>query len=106
MLFERRIASAAVVACLSLLLCGAVSASEQGTTRITQMQFLGLAQSGIEAAQTNFWNAKLGWYNDRLGAPENPRKPLAYLWSAFPLFEAIDAVATAEPTPANKAAVE
>jgi Glycosyl hydrolase family 76 len=106
MLFERRIASVALVACASLVLCGAVSASEQRTSRITQTQFLGLAQSGIKAAHARFWNAKLGWYNDSLAPPKNPRMPLAYLWSAFPLFEAIDAVAIAEPTAANKAAVE
>jgi uncharacterized protein YyaL (SSP411 family) len=105
MLFERRIASFALVACVSLVLCSAASASEQRSGQITQAQFLGLAQSGIHVAQANFWNAKLGWYNDRLGAPKNPRMPLAYLWSAFPLFEAIDAVAIAEPTAANKAAV-
>ena len=104
--FERRIASVALVACASLVLCGAVSASGQRASLVTQTQFVELAQSGIQAAQANFWNAKLGWYNDRLGAPKNPRMPLAYLWSAFPLFEAIDAVAIAEPTAANKAAVE
>ena len=103
--FERRIASFALVACASLVLCAAVSASGERAGRITQAQFLGLAQSGIQAAQASFWNAKLGWYDDRLGAPKNPRMPLAYLWSAFPLFEAIDAVAIAEPTAANKAAV-
>ena len=103
--FERRIASFALVACASLVLCAAVSASGERASRITQAQFLGLAQSGIQAAQASFWNAKLGWYDDRLGAPKNPRMPLAYLWSAFPLFEAIDAVAIAEPTAANKAAV-
>jgi hypothetical protein len=32
--------------------------------------------------------------------------PLAYLWSAYPLFEAIDAVAIADPTAANRATVE
>ena len=31
--------------------------------------------------------------------------PLAYLWSAFPLFEAVDAVALAQPSASNRAAV-
>jgi hypothetical protein len=64
-----------------------------------------LAENGIAAARARWWNPTLGWYDDSL-SPKNPGMPLAYLWSAFPLFEAIDAVAIADPTAAHKLAVE
>ena len=63
------------------------------------------ASVALAAAHRSFWNAELGWYNDSLPPPKSAGMPLAYLWSAFPLFEAIDAVAIADPTPANRAAV-
>ena len=104
--FERRITSLALVACASLVLCGAVSASGQRASRITQAQFLGLAQSGIQSAARELLEREARLVRRRVLARRRTRRmPLAYLWSAFPLFEAIDAVAIAEPTAANKAAV-
>ena len=52
-----------------------------------------------------FWNARLGWYDERVAKRWHPQQPLAHLWSAFPLFEALDAVALADPTAANRNAV-
>jgi Glycosyl hydrolase family 76 len=69
-----------------------------------QHRYLKLAEDGLAQARTAFWNARLGWYNDRLDTSWSP-KPLAYLWTAFPLFETINAVAIAQPTPAHRAAV-
>jgi uncharacterized protein YyaL (SSP411 family) len=99
-----------LVVCVFLLvtlvaLPGPGVAANGGTTETTQVHFLALAESGIAAARSHWWNPTLGWYDDSL-TPRNPRKPLAYLWSAFPLFESIDAVAIADPTAGNKAAVE
>src|SRR5579871_2526177 len=98
------------VVCVFLLvtlvaLPGPGVAASGGSTETTQVHFLALAESGIAAARGHWWNATLGWYDDSL-TPKNPRKPLAYLWSAFPLFESVDAVAIADPTTANTAAVE
>jgi len=63
-------------------------------------RLLQLAEQGIRDAKTHWWNAKLGWYNEDLD--ENfPPEPLLMLWSAFQLFEAVDAVAIADPTYAN-----
>jgi Glycosyl hydrolase family 76 len=68
-------------------------------------QFLALAKEGLAAAHRAWWNPRLGWYDDTLDRSWHPTMPLAYLWTAFPLFEATDAVALAEPTAANRAAV-
>jgi uncharacterized protein YyaL (SSP411 family) len=66
--------------------------------------YLSEAQQGLALIQSHWWNAKAGWYNDTFNA-QPPSMPLARLWSAYPLFETLDAVAVAQPTPANKAAL-
>lgn len=71
----------------------------------SQAQFLAAATSGVAVAERAWWNPRLGWYDDRLDRSWRPRMPLAYLWSAFPLFETIDAIAIAEPSAATRAAV-
>jgi hypothetical protein len=73
--------------------------------QVQPQYFLALAKQGIVAAHSNWWNARLGWYDDRLDKSWRPTMPLAYLWSAFPLFEAVDAVALAQPSASNRAAV-
>jgi uncharacterized protein YyaL (SSP411 family) len=67
--------------------------------------FLDLARAGVRKTQQLWWNDKQGWYNSRLGV-ENVERPLPALWYAFPMFEAVAAVAIAEPTAVNKAAVD
>lgn len=54
--------------------------------------------------RAHWWNAQSGWYNDTYNA-QPPSMPLARLWSAYPLFETYVAVAVAQPTAANKAAL-
>jgi hypothetical protein len=68
-------------------------------------RYLQLAVDGLARAHGAFWNARLGWYDDRVDPSWNRRMPLAYLWTAFPLFEAANAVAIAQPTAANRASV-
>jgi uncharacterized protein YyaL (SSP411 family) len=77
---------------------GRAAADEQGL-------FLQSALTGISRAHHAWWNRRLGWYDDRLDSRWNRRMPLARLWSAYPLFEAVDAVALARPTAAHRAAV-
>jgi glycosyl hydrolase family 76 len=93
-------ALAAATAALALTLATPAAAAP-----IEQSQFLAFARAGIASARSHWWNPRLGWYDDRLDRSWRPTMPLAYLWSAFPLFEAIDAVAIAQPTAANRAAV-
>ena len=65
--------------------------------------FLQLAQQGIAQTRQLWWNSDKGWYNDRLN--DDDHLPLATLWSAYGLFEALDAAAIADPSKANKRAV-
>ena len=65
--------------------------------------FLTAAEQGLQQTKQSWWNAQLGWYSDRTN--DDDHLPLATLWSATGLFEAIDAVAIAHPSAANKSAV-
>src|SRR5689334_1692934 len=75
-----------------------------------QASWLALAQTGAARAQSAFRddshgvfngrrNVPLQWYDERLRSRK--RYPLATIWGALPLFEALSAIATADPTPAN-----
>ena len=82
------------------------SASVVSTRRsVSDADFLGLAETGLAQTERLFWNQALGWYDERPTTAWNRARPLARLWAAFPLFEALDAVAMADPTAANLAAV-
>ena len=70
-----------------------------------KLGFLALAQYDLARTEKVFWDPRAHWYYERLPKTWSPTRPLARLWAAFPLFEALDAVAIADPTPANKAAV-
>jgi Glycosyl hydrolase family 76 len=58
---------------------------------------------GILRAERIWRDPRLGWYDERLHHPA--RYPLATIWGAVPLFEALDAVAIAAPSFAHRAAV-
>ncbi len=64
---------------------------------------LQIAELGIARAQRLWRNPHLGWYDSVLD--DNERYPLATIWDATPLFEALDAIDIASPTPAHRAAV-
>jgi hypothetical protein len=68
-----------------------------------QQHYLSLARSGVLRAEQRFGDRRLGWYDARLG--DRDRYPLATIWDIVPLFEAIDAIAIAQPTTANRRAV-
>jgi Glycosyl hydrolase family 76 len=68
-----------------------------------QQSYLQLAQSGVARAQRRWHDRRLGWYDARLG--DRDRYPLATIWDIVPLFESLDAIAIAQPTPANRRAV-
>jgi hypothetical protein len=85
---------------------GALSSQQQG--------FLSLAEQGVAKANSAFgdnsqalWNGKrnvpISWYDERIGP--RPRYPLATIWGSVPLFESLSAIAIADPTAANRAAL-
>ena len=70
-----------------------------------QADLLLLAKDGVRQARLHWWNETRRFYNDRLNRNWRANMPLARLWTLFPLFETVNAIAIAEPTRANRAAV-
>jgi glycosyl hydrolase family 76 len=68
-----------------------------------QQHYLALARAGVAVAKARWWDRRLHWYDSRLN--DRDRYPLATIWDAVPLFESLDAIAIAQPTAANRAAV-
>ncbi len=92
-----------------------MGAAPAGALSPQQSRFLTLAEQGIGQAQSAFkdssqgvWNGhrnvSLPWYDERLH--DHVRYPLATIWGSVPLFEALSAVAIADPTVANRAALD
>jgi hypothetical protein len=92
----RRIAAVLLCACGAWLACGSIAAAESQSD-------LQIAELGIARAQRLWRNPHLVWYDSVLDDRE--RYPLATIWDATPLFEALDAIDIASPTPAHRAAV-
>jgi hypothetical protein len=85
---------------LALCLCMCAPAQAQAAAAPSYLQ---LAEEGVARATRTWRDARLGWYDERLGGHE--RFPLATIWGAAPLFEAIDAVDIAAPSAAHRAGV-
>jgi hypothetical protein len=68
-----------------------------------QQGYLALAEEGVARAQRRWGDRRRGWYDARLH--DHDRYPLATIWDIVPLFEALDGIAIAQPTPANRHAV-
>ncbi len=68
-----------------------------------QQHYLALAQAGVASAQRRWRDRRRGWYDARLN--DRARYPLATIWDIVPLFQSLDAIAIASPTPANRRAV-
>jgi hypothetical protein len=69
-----------------------------------QRRYLALADAGVAAAERRWRDLRRGWYDARLG--DHDRYPLATIWDIVPLFESLDAIAIAEPSSANRRAVD
>jgi hypothetical protein len=69
----------------------------------TQQHYLTLAQAGVAQAQRRWHDRRLGWYDARVN--DRARYPLATIWDIVPLFQSLDAIATASPTASNRHAV-
>jgi hypothetical protein len=72
-------------------------------TAAPTLGYLSLAEQGVARAEHMWHDARLGWYDERLN--DHERFPLATIWGIAPLFEALDAVEIAAPSPAHRAAV-
>jgi len=78
-------------------------APSQQPLTTAQQRYLALAQEGVAQAQRRWGDRRRGWYDARLH--DHDRYPLATIWDIVPLFESLDAIAIAQPTPANRRAV-
>ena len=93
---------------LSLALAAASASASQPAAHPAQLgaaqqHYLALAEAGVARAQQRWHDRRLGWYDARLA--DRDRYPLATIWDIVPLFESLDAIAIASPTPANRSAV-
>ena len=101
--------SVALLACLTPAACAATSVNpapapaSAPTLTAPQQRYLALAQSGVATAERRWRDTRLGWYDARLN--DHATYPLATIWDIVPLFESLDAIAIAQPTPANRHAV-
>jgi hypothetical protein len=89
-------AIALIVAALGLAM------ATQGPSSAAGVDYLGAASAGIARSQ-RWWDPGRGWYLERIG--KGAPRTLATLWGVVHLFESVDAVAIADPTPAHIAAV-
>jgi hypothetical protein len=98
-------APAAALACLLWLACGPplAQATPRGSSAQSQ-SYLRIAEVGVKRAERLWGNRRLGWYDSRLNDGE--RYPLATIWDATPLFETLDAIDIAAPSPSHRKAVE
>jgi hypothetical protein len=81
----------------------ALTAAPQQALTAAQQRYLALAEQGVAQAQRRWDDRRRGWYDARLH--DHDRYPLATIWDIVPLFESLDAIAIAQPTPANRRAV-
>jgi hypothetical protein len=90
----------ALLACV----CASVAACAPAhAATATPSNYLQIAEAGVTRAQRLWWDGQRGWYDSRLH--DSDRYPLATIWDAAPLFEAVDAIDIAAPSPAHRAAV-
>jgi hypothetical protein len=68
-----------------------------------QESYLSLARAAVARAESRWGDRHTGWYDARLH--DRDRYPLATIWDIVPLFESLDAIAIAEPSAADRRAV-
>src|SRR5690242_5875449 len=103
------------VAALCVLVVMFVPADRAVAQSPQQASFLALAEQGAAQARAAFkdsrqgvWNGHrnvpLSWYDERLRS--RIKYPLATIWGAVPLFESLAAIASANPSAANRKALD
>jgi hypothetical protein len=71
--------------------------------RPAALPYLRLAEQGVVRAERTWRDRHRHWYDEVLN--DHQRYPLATIWGIAPLFEALDAIDIAAPSPAHRAAV-
>ncbi|HEX6459477.1 MAG TPA: glycoside hydrolase family 76 protein [Thermoleophilaceae bacterium] len=108
----RRRLLAALLAALVLALVGSAVAARVanappaprgGKLAGDQEKYLQLAETGVRNINRYWFNSRTAWYNDRLAKGQDGRAPI---WTTVHLFSALNGIAEAAPTAANKRAVE
>jgi hypothetical protein len=107
---SRRLLPALIVTLLLATVASAVGASVAnappapggGKLVGNQQKFLQLAENGVRDINRNWWNPRTNWYNDRLAKGQDGK---ASIWTTVHLFSALNGIAQAAPTAANKRAV-
>jgi hypothetical protein len=101
-----QIAAAALALLMTALAGLAGEARARGHPPLSreQARYLRLTQRGISDVRRHWWNTSYHWYDDDLNPKRFP--PLATIWSIVNLFEALDGVAMAQPTAANRGAID
>ena len=100
---------------LCALAASLMPASRAAALSAQQASFLSLAEQGAAQARAAFkdsrqgvWNGHrnvpLSWYDERLRS--RIKYPLATIWGAVPLFESLAAIASANPSAANRKALD
>jgi hypothetical protein len=84
------------LAICALALVLALGPSAQAARTPLQRGYLALALSGAHRADSSWWDARRGWYRERLGGWG--WAPLATLWGSVHLFEALAAIELASPS--------
>jgi hypothetical protein len=79
---------------------GQIPLPDAATLAAQRAQYVALAELGLRQAHRHWWNSHLGWYDELKHS--GAERPLVSLWGAVPLFQAFNAVAIADPTPANR----
>jgi hypothetical protein len=94
---------AVLVVSIGLAAQAARAAAPAPALSTAQQHYLGLAEAGVAQAQRRWRDPRRGWYDARLN--DRDRYPLATIWDIVPLFESLDAIAIASPTPQHRQAV-
>jgi uncharacterized protein YyaL (SSP411 family) len=95
----------AAICALALVLALFARAAAAAPSIGDRREYLKLAADGIDQAKVVWWNPAANWYKESPHTPSDGPRDVATLWQVFPLFEAIDLVAIADPSRAHRAAV-
>jgi hypothetical protein len=96
------VALGAGVALAFVVAGGSASTSQAPDAHLGRARYLQLAQQGLGSV-SQWWDKQSDWYLESLG--DDKARPLATIWDTNGLFEAVDELAIADPTPHNRAAV-
>ncbi|HTA13770.1 MAG TPA: glycoside hydrolase family 76 protein [Solirubrobacteraceae bacterium] len=101
----------ALCLCCAWLICGGSTAQAVSRERVAggladaqSQSYLQTAEHGVARAERLWRDRRLGWYDSRLG--DRDHYPLATIWDATPLFEALSAIEIAAPSAAHRAALD